>query len=460
MGLRAPTPVRQQCDDSCLLHATQFPLFRKIAMHLSRVVVRYSIAGAVVLVASVVPTGARCQGLPRARPADVGLDSAALARIGPAMQSYVDSAKLPGIVAAVARHGKIAYVSSVGYLDADARTPMRPDVVMRIYSMTKPVVAVAIMQLVERKKIALDDPVSRFIPAFGATGVYAGGGALAPQRRPPDRPITIKDLLMHTAGLTYGIFGNTSVDSIVRAANLYRPDITLERFADSLATLPLLFSPGTAWNYSLATDVLGRVVEVASGRRLDRYLDEEIFAPLGMDETSFHMRPAFEGRLASVHGRTAAGLHRVPRSGPETYDPDARFFSGGGGLLSTIDDYFRFAQMLLNGGELGKAHIVSRQTVALMTKNQLAPALVPIPRRVAGQAGYGWGLGMAVLVDSAAEGVPAGKGVYRWNGAANTYFWVDPANDLIGMVWTQYFPYGGLKFDVEFQRLVYQAMTR
>ena len=427
-------------------------------MRSSRVVALPVVAFAVALTVGAVPSGGAAQGLPRARPADVGFDSAALARIAPAMQAYVDSGKLPGIVTAVARHGKVVYTTSAGYLDADARTAMRPDVVMRIYSMTKPIVAVAIMQLVERKKIALDDPVARFIPAFATTGVYAGGGALAPQRRPPDRQITIKDLLMHTAGLTYGVFGNTAVDSIVRAANIYRPDFTIERFADSLAQLPLLFSPGTAWNYSLATDVLGRVIEVASGRRLDHYLDEEIFAPLGMDETSFHMRPAFEGRLASMHVTTAAGLHHVPRSGPETYDADARFFSGGGGLLSTINDYFRFAQMLLNGGELGKAHILNRQTVTLMTKNHLAPNLVPLPRRVAGQSGYGWGLGMAVLADSAAEGVPVGKGVYRWNGAANTYFWVDPSNDIIGMVWTQYFPYGGQKFDVEFQRLVYQAM--
>ena len=427
-------------------------------MPFSRTVAPRVVASAAALAIAVLPAASPAQGLPRARPAEVGLDSAALARIGPAMQAYVDSAKIPGVVAAVARHGKIAWVTSVGYLDVDARTAMRPDAVMRIYSMTKPIIAVAIMQLVERHKVSLDDPVATFIPAFATTGVYAGGSALSPQRRPPDRPITIKDLLMHTAGLSYGFFGNTPVDSIIRASNIYRPDITVEQFVDTLARLPLLFSPGTAWNYSLATDVLGRVVEVASGRRLDRYLDEEIFAPLGMDETSFHMRPAFNGRLASVHVTTAAGLHHVPRNGPETYDPDAKFFSGGGGLLSTVNDYFRFAQMMLNGGELGKTHILSRTTVELMTKNHLAANLVPIPRRVSGQSGYGWGLGLAVLVDSAAEGVPVGKGVYRWNGAANTYFWVDPSNDLIGMVWTQYFPYGGQKFDIEFQRLVYQAL--
>lgn len=427
-------------------------------MFVSRVVVLRAVASTFALAGALVPGAAGAQGLPRARPSDVGLDSVALARIGPAMQMYVDSGKLAGIVAAVARHGKIAYVTSVGYLDVDAKTPMRLDAVMRIYSMTKPIIAVAIMQLVENKKVALDDPVARFIPAFATTGVYAGGGARNPQVRPPDRQITIRDLLMHTAGLSYGFFGNTPVDSIIRAANVYRPDITIEQFSDSLAKLPLLFSPGTGWTYSLATDVLGRVIEVASGRRLDRYLDEEILAPLKMDETSFHARPAFDGRLASPHVTTATGLHHVPRSGPETYDTDAKFFSGGGGLLSTINDYFRFAQMMLNRGELGGVRVLSRGSVELMTKNHLAPNLVPIPRPVSGQAGYGWGLGMAVLADSAAEGVPVGKGVFRWNGAANTYFWVDPSNDLIGMVWTQYFPYGGRKFDVEFQRLVYQAL--
>src|SRR2546426_7669166 len=206
------------------------------------------------------------QGLPRARPEDVGLSAAALERIATTLQSYVDSGKSPGVLAVVARHGKLAYLASVGWMDVEHQRAMSSDAVFRIYSLTKPIASAAVMQLYERGKLRLDDPVSKYIPAFAGVKVYAGGGAATPVLRDPDRPVTVADLLTHTAGLTYGVFDSTAVDTIYRRAGLYNPRWTTGQLADSLARLPLVFSPGSKWNYSYATDVLGRVVEVEIGR--------------------------------------------------------------------------------------------------------------------------------------------------------------------------------------------------
>src|SRR5207253_1499801 len=246
------------------------------------------------LAACLLARAAPAQGLPRARPADVGLSGAALERIAAALQSYVDSGRLPGLLAVVARHGKLAYVTAVGPMDAAQHRAMSPDAVFRIFSMTKPITSAAVLQLYEQGKLRLDDPVSKYIPAFATVKVYAGGSAAQPTVRDPDRPITIADLLTHTAGLTYGFFGNTPVDSIYRRANLGNPRWTNAELSDSLARLPLLFSPGSAWNYSFAIDVLGRVVEVVSGMPLDRYLESGIFRPLGMRNTGFRATPGMD----------------------------------------------------------------------------------------------------------------------------------------------------------------------
>ncbi len=399
--------------------------------------------------------------LPRARADDVGLSAEALARIAPALRAYTDAARLPGIVFAVARHGKLVQLDAVGFMDIKQRTPMRTDAIFRIFSMTKAVTGAAVAQLIERGKIRLDDPVSKYIPAFASVRVYVGGPAAKPTLRPPTRPITIVDLLTHSAGLTYGSFGNSAVDSIYRAADLLAPTRTIAQFADSIARLPLIADPGTRWNYSMAMDVLGRVVEVASGRTFDRYLTDELFMPLGMRETGFHATPAMQGRIATIYTRGANGA-LVPDAtliGPGYREQD-KVFAGGQGLLSSASDYLRFAQMLLNGGTLDGRRVLKPESVALMMRNHLPPGLSPItPPPLGSKRGYGQGFGGIVMLDSVAAGLPTSPGEYQWCGYAGTYFWIDRARDLIGMVWTQV--YAGCPHPVEpqFQKLVYGAIV-
>jgi CubicO group peptidase (beta-lactamase class C family) len=413
------------------------------------------------LLAVASPALASGQGLPPARPQELGLSPAALARIAPALQAYVDSGKLAGMVALIARHGRVGYAQAIGHMDVARGVPMRTDGVFRIYSMTKPVIAVAILKLAEQGKLRLDDPLARHIPAFTQTRVYAGGSATNPALRAPSRPITIEHLLTHTSGLTYGYFGQTPLDSIYLRANLLDVSRTIEQFADSVARLPLLFSPGDAWNYSVAIDVLGRVVEVASGLPLDRYLEQEIFAPLGMRETTFHVRPGMAGRIPVLYSRGSNGALLPDVELLAAYfQPAGRFLSGGGGLLSTPADYLRFAQMLLNGGELDGKRILTRESVAAMTRNHLPSSLTPIVSPMVGHDGYGYGLGGAVLVDSMVSALPGSPGIYRWWGLMGTFFWIDPTTDLIGMVWTQFNTGRVYPLEQDFQRLVYAAVQR
>ena len=413
------------------------------------------------LLSCISPAAALTQGLPRARPADVGLSVAALERIAPALQAYVDSGKLPGLLAVVARHGKLAYVASVGSMDMEHRHPMEPDAVFRLFSMTKPITSTAVMQLYEHGKLRLDDPVSKYIPAFAGVKVYAGGSAAQPVLRDPDRPVTVADLLTHTAGLTYGVFDSTAVDTIYRRAGLYNPRWTTGQLADSLARLPLVFSPGSKWNYSYATDVLGRVVEVVSGTTLDRYLDSALFRPLAMRMTAFHATQAMDGHIMPAYSRGADGKLQAmsPLLWPE-YTAEGRLLSGGGGLLSTAGDYLRFAQMLLNGGELDGQRVLKRETVALMLQNHLPPGLTPITITrdwPPGRSGFGYG--GAVRVDSNSA-VPGSPGMFRWAGDGTTFFWIDPKADLIAMIWTQYLPVTEhWSLDSQFQRLVYAAVS-
>jgi len=398
------------------------------------------------------------QGLPRARPEEVGLSAAALERIAPTLQSYVDSGKFPGFLAVVARHGKLAYLASVGWMDVEHRRAMTPDAVFRIYSLTKPIASTAAMQLYERGKVRLDDPVSKYIPAFAGAKVYAGGAAATPVLHDPERPVTVADLLTHTSGLTYGFIGDTPADSIYRRAGLNNPNWTLAQLSDSLAHLPLAFSPGSRWNYSYSIDVLARVVEVASGMTFDRYLDSALFRPLGMSMTAFHVTPEMEGRLTTLYRGADGKLQAsTPLIGPE-YTAEGRMLSGGGGLLSTVSDYLRFAQMLLNGGELNGHRVLKRETVALMMRDHLPPGLTPIPPVTPdwppGRNGFGYGGAVRVDSDTTPPGSP---GTLRWAGAASTFFWIDPRADLVAMVWTQYLP-PAWSLDPQFQRLVYGSV--
>jgi CubicO group peptidase (beta-lactamase class C family) len=399
------------------------------------------------------------QGLPRARPEDVGLSAAALEHIAPTLQSAVDSGQFSGLLAVVARHGKVAYVASVGWMDVEHRRAMSPDAVFRIYSLTKPIASAAVMQLYERGKLRLDDPVSKYLPAFAGVRVYAGRGTATPTLRDPDRPVTLADLLTHTSGLTYGFFGNTPVDSIYRQAGLNNPHWTLAQLSDSLAHLPLAFSPGSRWNYGYSLDILARVVEVVSGTTFDRYLDSALFRPLGMSMTAFHVTPRMEGHLTTAYTRGPDG--RLQATSPLLaieFTPEGKMLSGGGGLLSTAGDYLRFAQMLLNGGELDGHRVLKRATVALMMQNHLPPGLTPIPGITPdwppGQNGFGYG--GAVRVDSDTT-LPGSPGTFRWAGAASTFFWVDPRADLVAIVWTQQLP-PAWSLDALFQRLVYASV--
>jgi len=399
------------------------------------------------------------QDLPRARPEDVGLSAAALERITNTLQSYVDSGKFPGFLALIARHGRVAYVASVGWMDVEHQRAMSPDAVFRIYSLTKPIASTAVMQLYERGKLRLDDPVSKYIPAFAGAKVYAGGGAATPLLHDPDRPITLADLLTHASGLTYGFIGNTPADSIYRRAGLNNPHWTLAQLSDTLAHLPLAFSPGTRWNYGYSIDVLARVVELVSGMTLDRYLDSALFRPLGMSMTAFHVTPAMEGHLTTAYALGPDGRpHAMAPLIATEYTPEGRMLSGGGGLLSTLSDYLRFAQMLLNGGELDGHRVLKRETVALMMRDHLPPGLTPIapitPDWPPGKNGFGYGGAVRVDSDTAPPGSP---GTFRWAGAASTFFWVDPQTDLVAMVWTQHLP-PAWSLDAQFQRLVYASV--
>jgi CubicO group peptidase (beta-lactamase class C family) len=397
--------------------------------------------------------------LPMARPGALGLSPAALDRIGPSLQTFVDSGAVGGVYAVIARHGRIGYEETFGWRDVARREPLRRDAVFRIYSMTKPVIAVGILRLVDDGRLRLDDPVSTYIPAFAAVKVFAGGTAAAPILEDPDSPITVRQLLNHTAGLAYGLTTGP-VDTIFTAAKLYDARRTLEEFTDTLARIPLLFHPGTRWSYGSGLDVAGRVIEVVSGQTLDRFLEEEIFRPLGMRDTGFRIRPDMRGRLVTVYARGPDGaLQALGSDGlMAMFEPDARFLWGSGGLLSTPDDFLRFAQMLLSGGTLGGARLLRPETVALMTGNTVPPDLGPISSSSLRDPAYGFGLGVAVKVATAGATRPGPAGIFRWSGYIGTYFWVDPANDLIAMVWTQFSPGARYPLEVVYEELVYSAL--
>ena len=398
------------------------------------------------------------QGLPRARPSEAGLSSDSLEGIAPALRAYVESGKLPGMLAIVARHGKTVYVNSIG-------TPAMPGpqqtAVFRIFSMTKPITSAGAMQLIERGTLRLDDPVSKYIPSFATVKVFAGGSAAQPQLRAPDRAITVADLLTHTSGLTYGLFDSTPVDSIYRGAGFFGPGWTTGTLADSLAHLPLKFSPGEKWNYSFSTDVLGRVIEAVSGQTLDRFLDSSLFKPLKMTLTGFRATPAMRARVIPIYARGPDGKlqAQTPLLTPD-YTTPGELLSGGGGLLSTPDDYLRFAQMLLNGGELDGTRVLKAETVALMMQNHVPESWVPLTIAEGWAIGRnGFGYGGAVRMDSDPS-VAGSAGTFRWAGYGTTFFWVDPKQKLIGMLWMQYVPVmENWALDGEFQTRVYAALT-
>ena len=393
-------------------------------------------------------------GLPAVDPADVGMSAARLERIGPAMQAYVDDGRVAGVMTMVARRGQVVHWAAAGLRDVGAGDPLEPDDVFRIYSMTKPITSVATMMLVEEGKVALDDPVARFIPEFGDVMVLTD----AEERVAPDRPVSIEHLLTHTSGLTYGFFGDSPVDRAYRESDFFTSAAGLDDFARQAAALPLLASPGERWNYSISTDILGRVVEVASGQSLDAFFRARITEPLGMDDTAFVVPAGKRDRFTGHYVRQDGALQLVDSPADGEYTRTPGWLSGGGGLTSTASDYIRFAQMLLQDGSLGDVRILAPETVQAMRMNRLPDALVPIELAGYLSPGYGFGLGFAVVVDADASPEPDNDGVFRWAGAANTFFWIDPAAELIGMVWIQLNPFAAYDLEREFQTLVYEAL--
>ncbi len=398
----------------------------------------------------------------------LGFDPSRLARIDRHLaQKYVAPGKLPGTLTLVARHGDIAHIGVTGLADVERKIALTQDTIFRIYSMTKPITSVALMMLVEEGKIALDDPVHRYIPEWKNLGVFVAGthqpGFLT---RPPERPMQVVDLLRHTAGLTYGFQLRSNVDAAYRAEKIGEIETTgsLADMIAKLARLPLEFSPGEAWNYSVATDVCGWLVQVVSGQPFEDFLSDRIFKPLGMIDTGFHVREGQSHRLASCYQPTkTGGMELQDDAATSSYLKPASFISGGGGLVSTARDYLAFAQMLLGGGSKDGHRYISRKTIDLMTANHL-PGGVDLPalsRSLFSEAAYegvGFGLGFATSTDASRTLMPGSDGDFFWGGAASTFFWIDPAEDLIGIFMTQLIPSSTYPVRRELRTMVYSAL--
>jgi CubicO group peptidase (beta-lactamase class C family) len=399
---------------------------------------------------------------------ELGFSAARLARLDDMLaQKYIATRRLPGTLTLVARHGEVVHARAQGLADVERGIPLRDDTIFRIYSMTKPITSVALMMLVEQGKIALDEPVHRYIPEWKNLGVFvAGTHKLGFQTKPCTRPMQVVDLFRHTAGLTYGFQLRTNVDEAYRREKIGEIEKAgmLESMIQALARLPLEFSPGEAWNYSVATDVLGWLVQVVSGRPFEQFLAEEIFAPLGMVDTGFHVRDGQGHRLAACYQPKKDGTIAL-QDDPTTssYLQPPGFVSGGGGLVSTAADYLQFARMLLNGGTLNGHRIISRKTLQLMTANHL-PGGVDLPklsRSLFSEAAYdgvGFGLGFAVNTANHKTLMPGSDGSYFWGGAASTSFWVDPEEDLIGIFMTQLIPSSTWPVRNEMRTMVYAAL--
>jgi CubicO group peptidase (beta-lactamase class C family) len=403
-------------------------------------------------------------------PAEAGFDPDRLRRLDDRLARYVDDGRLPGWLVTVSRHGRLAHVSCYGSRDTGQGLPAEPDTLWRIYSMTKPVTSVAAMMLYEEGAFQLTDPVSRFIPSFAGVRVYTGGSDLRPVTVPATEPVRIWHLLTHTAGLTYGFHRVHPVDALYRAAgfDVALPGLTLAEACDGWASIPLLFQPGAEWNYSVATDVLGRVVEVASGQRLDEFFARRIFGPLGMTDTGFFAPPEDLARLAVLYGQGRDGtLTRLDALAENARTPPT-MLSGGGGLVSTAADYHRFTQLLLQrpdspAGELDGVRLLSPRTVRYMGRNHLPGGLDlatfgrPINAE-APQRGSGFGLGLAVVIDPVRTGVVCSPGELSWGGLASTAFWIDPAEELTVSFFTQLIPSSLLPLRPQLRQLVYQAL--
>ncbi|MFF5012686.1 serine hydrolase domain-containing protein [Streptomyces sp. NPDC001165] len=397
-------------------------------------------------------------------PDEAGLDAKALDRLDRRFAQHVDEGRLPGFLLAVARRGRVAHLTTYGHRNVAAGLPVETDTLWRIYSMTKPVTAVAVLQLMEEGRLSLDDPVDRYLPEFADPQVYESGAGTEVRTRPASGPILIRHLLTHTAGLTFGFYYKHPVDALYREASLESsvpPGANLAETMQVYARLPLQFEPGTQWNYSIASNVLGRIIEVVSSHPLDDYFAERIFRPLGMTDAGFHITPEQADRLAEMYGETEdGGITPIPGL-PLRGRP--RFLSGSGGMVATAQDFHRFMEMLRRGGELDGTRLLSPDTVALMTRNHLpgntdlrtfgAPA-----HQERNNDGLGFGFNVSVVIDPTRTLAPQGLGTYGWTGVATTAFWIDPSNDLTVQFMTQVRP-KKLKVFPELRRMVHEAVV-
>ncbi len=416
--------------------------------------------------------------IPSAKPDNVGLSQERLDRITKTIEADVEAGRIPGAVAMVARNGKVAYFEARGLADREKGVAMKPDTIFRIYSMSKPITGVALMMLFEEGKFKLGDPVGKYLPELADMQVLTEKNAVeggptfnipdldedsapgpavdsnAYTTAPAKRQITVQDLLRHTAGFSYGFFGSTSVDKMYVANGVLVSDRDIADTVRKLGEIPLQYEPGSRWHYSVAVDVQGRLVEVLSGMPFDEFLQERIFGPLGMVDTGFYVPKEKMSRFAQMYSPNGeGGLDVANPAMSRNYVNEPTLFSGGGGLVSTANDYMRFCQMMLNGGELDGKRFLSRKTVELMTVDHCAD----IPAGREGQ-GYGFGLGFAVAKDLARIGIPTSIGEYNWGGAAGTRFWIDPKEQLIGVYMVQILPHP-FTFGEDFKILSYQSIA-
>lgn len=401
-------------------------------------------------------------GLVTASPEDVGLSAEGLDRIDAIVQAEIDAGTIPGAVTLVARHGQVCHVSTLGMLDIEKGQVARVDGLYRIFSMTKPVTAVAMMILWDRGLWDPRDPIEKHLPEFAGAKVLGVDGRLEAVDHPP----TLVELLTHTAGLGYGSSLSDMSDPINRAyqdAKVWEADDLAEMMA-RLGPLPLAFQPGASWRYSIGMDVQGAIIERLTGQSLPDFMDQEIFAPLGMVDTAFHIPPEKTDRLAALYFKAGeAPLTAIANPMRRDYFKPPTLAMGGGGLVSTVADYARFAQMLLNRGALDGRRILSEDAARLMMTNHLPDALMRKGFLAGHQRirpGFGIGFNGVVFTDPAAAGVPVGKGTYHWDGAAGTYFWVDPENDLLMVVMTQHLSYAAPPLQARSQALMADAIGR
>ncbi|MBJ2136337.1 beta-lactamase family protein [Paraglaciecola chathamensis] len=388
-------------------------------------------------------------------PKKVGMSKARLERIEPAMQAFVDEQKLAGTLTLVARKGKVVHVEGVGYRDREAEAPMSEDTIFRIYSMTKPITAVAALTLWEQGKFQMNDPVSKYLPELANLKVYAGMDGENMVLEDTSKVMTIKQLFTHTAGFSYG-FTQSPVDKLYQQSALFSGQIKRQDLLKEVAKLPLNHQPGSKWNYSIGTDIIGILVERLSGQTLGAYFEQHIFEPLEMDDTGFYVPEDKQDRLAQIYVINQQG-QTVPMENEPLGDylsaPEIE--SGGGGLVSTIEDYYTFTQMLLNGGEYQGKRILGRKTVEYMRTNHLPTSLIPFEPTSTGE---GYGLAMSVTVDEQGANTMGSTGDYGWAGAASTYFRIDPKEQMIVISMTQLMPSSYFSYNKDFKNMAYQAL--